>query len=261
MRQESVDPVVIVSLGRSGSTLLMRVLNAVKGVYIFGEHGGAFRHLRCVYQDISHNQDQQIANGAVILSKEGLEDRFIAWASPFNADEVLEYLRGLSSLYTSKLPPDMLIWGFKEIIYNVDDLLFFTRLWPKSKFIFLRRNIEDSLRSAYVSFYGRTRDVSYAARDHLTRYEAQERSLQRLAEQNPEQVLKLDYEEMCTAPDMSYARVFSFLDLTTEIPWESIKRIADIRVDYIPPEAKHDPEKEMAVEALRSIIREVSSPA
>jgi hypothetical protein len=99
--------VVVLGQGRSGSTLIMRLLNAVPGVYIAGENHRAFDHLSAFQRCIIDTRNDR--NEASFYS--------IAWMAPPGADRLVEHMRSLVlSLYNPR--GESAICGFKRLFQN-----------------------------------------------------------------------------------------------------------------------------------------------
>jgi sulfotransferase family protein len=135
--------VVIMAQGRSGSTLLLRMLNAVPGVRISGENEKAIDHLRLFLESFQ---------GAV---KHHHSDFYkLAWQLPASLDDLkAKTARYLNDIYnpggTYKLA------GFKEIRYGraYDDLTrdvkFLGEMFPDLKIVFNTRLTDDAVKSEF----------------------------------------------------------------------------------------------------------------
>src|ERR1700686_2604070 len=101
---ECNSPLVLLSLGRSGSTFLQRLLNCIDGMYMFGEHAGLLASAAEFHQVIANDQTPAVF-GNYVLDKMCFEAQFIAWACPFRGIEFVNaYRRLINELYVSKLP-------------------------------------------------------------------------------------------------------------------------------------------------------------
>src|ERR1700728_3125148 len=140
-------PLIVLSLGRSGSTFAQRLVNSVAGWYLFGEHNGAFRHFAEVKENLKLNAAAQKKYGDAIVQRANAFLEWSAWASPFDARDLnVIFAHNLRVLYTKKLP-DNSLWGFKEIRYTATDALAFSELFETHCIVILRRKFEDFCRS------------------------------------------------------------------------------------------------------------------
>jgi hypothetical protein len=140
-----VDFAVILSQGRSGSTLLLRMLNAVPGVRIAGENEKALDHLK-----------EFIKCYQIATTRHDTEFYRLAWGLPC-AIEVIKHKTAefLLGLYN----PDgrARLVGFKEIRYGrfgsyldlCNDIGFIRELLPAVKIILNTRRTEDAIKSAW----------------------------------------------------------------------------------------------------------------
>jgi tetratricopeptide (TPR) repeat protein len=170
---EDCDCLFIIAQGRSGSTLLMRLINTIKGYHICGENQGALINLYKFYENLiytNHMRAKKKSNeNKSFYSYIELQERFMKrttrreysdfeWFNIFILDDVEEKLR---ELIIEMFNPQMIykVWGCKEIRYGKDnednydnfesELNFLKKLFPKAKFIFNTRNIDDMLKSAF----------------------------------------------------------------------------------------------------------------
>lgn len=153
-----MDPVIIYTAGRTGSTLLLRAMNLARNVYIFGEHNGFLSHIHSSFAAIEQNAEEQKVFGDAIALKDGsaLQGRFSAWATPFSP---LDLRRSLASaierLFTSRISQDWqgsFVWGFKEIRYDASSVAYFADMYPSNIPIVLIRDIKGYATSWYRAF-------------------------------------------------------------------------------------------------------------
>ena len=142
--------ILIVTYGRSGSTLLQGLINAIDGVVIRGENDNVFYDLYKSYQKLLELKSKH-------------KNTFLphqAWYGAAFHDE-LNLISGYQHLARKILVEDQfgqnkkLILGFKEIRYNEvgDDLEpyldFLQEIFPNAAFIFNTRNVNDVAKSAW----------------------------------------------------------------------------------------------------------------
>jgi hypothetical protein len=149
-------PVVILSAGRSGSTLLQKLLNSHEDLVIWGEHDGLLNLFMrswkavCRSRWIPENEPQ----GAWLLEEDRPlnVDKWTAWDGSFSKQDFNKYLkRFIDNLFCENVPDD-LRWGFKEIRYrNIDFMDFWSDFYPETQYILLMRNPIDSCLSFAIA--------------------------------------------------------------------------------------------------------------
>jgi Sulfotransferase family len=156
--EHRMDPVFLLSPGRSGSTLLQRYLNCGKDLILWGEHGGFLSGLRNTYQNWSENKNTQslfkrgTVHSDLLLSSKVAVGVDIEWTNNFSPDHFKHQLTNLIvELFTVDIPPQTR-WGFKEIRYDDKDINFLKDLFPLAQFVFIVRDPIDTLASAIVAF-------------------------------------------------------------------------------------------------------------
>ena len=150
-------PVFVASMGRSGSTLLQRLLNVHPDLTIWGEHG-AF--LSGILDSYAITKDEHVEKNLL----DGYEHRhavigelsdkaiFKPWVSPFQPDHLADGLRRLTTdLFTAELSPEVR-WGFKEIRYRQQELEPLMDLFPESHLIVLARDLPGYIGSRFFAF-------------------------------------------------------------------------------------------------------------
>jgi hypothetical protein len=192
--------VIILGQGRSGSTLLSRLLNAAPGVRICGENDGAWEKL------------QAFAAGIEKARRRSVDDTDfgrVAWSAPDGAGELADRCRRmLLSLYN----PNVLyrVWGFKEIRHgqDFDDLCgfidFVRELFPAARFILNVRDAEQCLKSRLeTGWWDEPADVQ------RRQIEASGENFTRYAAAHPDHALLVRYEDLARGNPV-VAGVFGF---------------------------------------------------
>lgn len=253
------EPIFVLSTGRTGSTLLMRLMNCVQDVYLFGEHNGAFRNLRHLQSMIAHHAADQHRNGLFILEKNGYQESFVAWASPFSQTDVTSHLRDfLINIYTANISDSdrkAVRWGFKEIIYDQEDILFFERLFPEAHFIFMRRNLETQFKSWFTSFRAKRPLTGADIIDYIHKYLIFAGTTRTFLEFDAARFTQVSYEDLQGDGEFEMRRLLKFVNVRAGGPdFERIRQVCAARVDYVPDEAKVEDE---AVTHAFSLFRDV----
>lgn len=143
--------VFVVTYGRSGSTLLQNLLNAIPGYCIRGENGNAIYQLCRVVHDLKHQEyitmhrEQAMGKGSFVGNLGQSTD---PWYGAENID-IDRFAKSLFNVFCNEIlamPSQTRVGGFKEIRY-IHDLTFLpTQLelmqtyFPRAKIVFLTRD-------------------------------------------------------------------------------------------------------------------------
>lgn len=206
MNLEEANCVFILAQPRSGSTLLLRLLNTLDGFNICGENRAAFSSLAQFYESMLYTlkmgpKDKSSLSDS-FLSFDALKQRQVynpnysgfEWYNVFNDKEVFQKIR---ELIIEILNPKMKYetFGFKEIRYGRSEtehleteINILKTLFPKAKFVFNTREIEDILKSAWLKDQNPT-----FAQNNLLR---QANSFKRYAENNPDHSFHITYKDV-----------------------------------------------------------------
>lgn len=201
--------VIILGQGRSGSTLILRLLNEVPGVRISGENYGSLDHLRrfarC-YADAEKNRHSAFYR--------------LAWKAPCGQEDLLRHLR---QLFISIHGPGRLI-GFKEIRYGnepyekfADALDWMRELLPGLSILFNTRATETCITSDWWAKDPiAARRILKTMRDNFERY----------CREHPDCCYSMPYEELKRNSPVLRG-MFRFL----HIPWKSeYERPLDVKM-------------------------------
>ena len=144
------NSVIIITYGRSGSTLLMGILNSIDGYLIRGENDNFFFHLFKAYMSIKKTKNfpgTQSINpwyGSDFID----ENKFLMDAS----------IMAKNLIVADKINDNSIrCYGFKEIRYYLphvqkyfnEYLKFLTKIFPNCCFVFNKRNIDDVMKSGW----------------------------------------------------------------------------------------------------------------
>lgn len=135
--------------GRTGSTLVQRLLLSTRHVMMWGEHGGKLLPaLQELFRQIdAWNRD----NFGYDMLSEYRKNPDNSWVANMNPDRLF-FMSGCRALLDQSLgaPARELgfeRWGFKEIRYGDAEALNLQNLFPRASFVFLVRHPESCLRS------------------------------------------------------------------------------------------------------------------
>ena len=228
---DSVCPVVVASMARTGSTLLQRALNTHPDLTIWGEHNGFLTDLMHAHRTITkHRHTRLMAQGRdlsdMLVGPLSDPEKFIPWVGSFRPREFTEATRRyLVDLFASPLPQNVR-WGFKEIRYGADEMRFVRQLFPKTQFLVTVRDRRSQIRSRMLAFDAPPSDDHGQFTDEALRAEVavhERKWIDRMsgyvefAQQFPARTRIYRYEDL-GQPGFDYAGVFDFLGLEPTDP-------------------------------------------
>ncbi len=157
-------PVVILSAGRSGSTLLQRIVNTSPNLVIWGEHGGMLSGVANSYQnliygkqlnDFHYNRKDKVTK-SLITGSYSKYNISINWMNSFDKENSKDLFRNFifSTLNQKVKLTSTQKCGFKEILYSNNDNVvnMLVDLFPDTKFLFSIRNPLDAVLSMMFAF-------------------------------------------------------------------------------------------------------------
>lgn len=203
-------------MGRSGSTLLQRVLNVHPELTIWGEHNAFLRGM--LESDFASRSDAAMvknledgfANRSSVIGELSNKEAFKPWVSPFLATDVSDAIRALViDLFTRGLEPEIR-WGFKEIRYTDVEMRRLMEMFPESHLIVLGRDVPGYAMSRFFAFgftnyelvtdEGRekaSRRIENIVRGWITRYQG----LMGLVDAFPERTSVVAYSDLVSGSD------------------------------------------------------------
>lgn len=137
----------VMTYGRSGSTLLQGILNAIPGFLVRGENRGALRglydfHTTCVAEADHRNHERTERSTMPFFGITG-----------YRRDEALTAMRAMVVDTLLRPAPDTRVTGFKEIRWAYDDLAayvaFLRELFPGARFVVNTRDLDHVARSKW----------------------------------------------------------------------------------------------------------------
>lgn len=159
---EERPPVIVFTCGRTGSTLLIRILNCLPDTIMWGEHNGSLKPLLQSYsrvRDVANNQFvaqasqllQPVYERQPILSKPGMSIEWLNWFTEADIDRLYrDFIIGL--FYPEEVRGRFSRWGFKEIQYRDFEATMLRKLFPGMKAIILYRNPAAVFASQFRNF-------------------------------------------------------------------------------------------------------------
>lgn len=147
MTERELDYLFVVTYGRSGSTLLMGVLNSIPGYLLRGENWDALHHLFRFHQTLEE--------GSRRWDRGRLRQRTHPFfgAGDFPAQRSLQGIRELVLDTVMRPREDTRVTGFKEIRWYHDDLeayvAWLRRVFPGARFVVNTRDHDEVRRSGW----------------------------------------------------------------------------------------------------------------
>ena len=240
-------PLFVLTIHRSGSTALSRILNCHPSVTIWGEHGGFINQLAEI-DDIM----TRVGPLGVELSQHTLDDyitatdksvsRFNPWISPVNRRAFRSWAKSyIRKTFSDSLPAGHQ-WGFKEVRYHSPRTVrFLAELFPHSRFILLTRNVADLCLSNIFTAWSFNRlseagvdqdpaAVRTVVEDCVYALRSIEHNFSISASRYPDRTLVLSYDEISHDMDGLIDRVFTFLNIpVAEETHAKINRALSVR--------------------------------
>lgn len=223
-----LSPIILLSPGRSGSTLLQRYLNISKDIIIWGEHGGFIRGLaKTYYNFIQDNNSQKLLkkgseNTKAILKSDLTINQSIEWTNNFsNNDFIDEFRNFIINLLSKGVNPNQR-WGFKEIRYGITEMEFLRLLFPQAQFIFIVRNPLDTISSMIFSWdhnnwiHNKRNNINKKILvKYCKRLFGSYESILNFINQENNYFLLIDYEFLNINPFVAVNNIFNFINVQT----------------------------------------------
>ena len=242
-RPLNFESLLIITYGRSGSTLLMGVLNSIEGVVIRGENYDFCFHLYKAYKAILDSKNQYGKNsqnpfyGSDYIDEEQLLMDYSQLIKNVLLSEhhkkpsnVIKFLKSKTDIHLN-----IKCFGFKEIRYERhleefnEYLSFLEKIFPNLCFVFNTRNNEDVLKSMKaVDFYTKKPfDLNYLKTIETTFFD--------YIKYHPDNTFHISYEDVITK-SKRLKELFSFLGAT--FSQQKIDKVLSKRHSYSPAQ-KH----------------------
>ena len=256
MKINQLNPIIIISPGRSGSTLLQRYLNLSDRLIIWGEHAGFISGLAQMYSDFIEDTAAQrnivsgLRNVDLILRSQPITNRGVEWTNNFTSEVFLNGIRDFLINLFCKDVDDQQRWGFKEIRYLEKEYNFINDLFPDVQFVFLVRNPLDTLASMIAA---REKDkwpsVYFSRKSQKAIIEKYaNRILERISaihnfSKEKQNFIIIRYEDLVEEPQKVLDYIFNFLGVATpEV--QKIELISNSHLSVMEKDSiKHDIKK------------------
>jgi len=237
----SSSPVFALSTGRSGSTLVQRILNCHPDLVMWGEHFGFLNGFANVYDKMTGPDFKQYPatpgeNRGPSLLLPTLSDPAapLEWVNPWSLEEFKDQLRDFIEGYFARRLNPGIRWGFKEILYNTRPVMRLLHdLYPAARFIFIRRDPIEVTRSKVFAFVKESRwsDFALSAREAKIRQMLEEvqghyRVYADFTNRHPENSMYVDYEVLVAEPHETTVRMLEHAGLdVARYDWSLAKQV------------------------------------
>lgn len=226
--------VFIVTYGRSGSTLLMKILNAIDGACIRGENNDCLEPLLRSIHRVESSNNITSHRQVYLNSKQSADDSIQNTPSDpwYGAERISldDYARTVLDAFVSQIlhpKSDTRLLGFKEIRY-IDSKGFFQtqmeymlKFFPNSRIIFLTRDPREVANSGWW----RQQDMNAV----IERINRADQRFHRFLENNKQSCFHFDYA-MYSEGFEAINKLLSFLG--EEVDRQTIEEILSTRLDH-----------------------------
>lgn len=230
--------VFVVTYGRSGSTLLMKLLNSISGACIRGENGDSLTPLLRSICNLENSYNVKVRRAEM---EKRPEDRTYYWKrllgtpdDPWYGAEnidVDDYARSILDAFVRTVlrPPEKVsLLGFKDIHFYKDPSNFestmscMLRYFPQSRIIFLTRSIEDVASSGWWKDMDRTAVLQELGRANIL--------FESFHKNNTDRTIMFDYAEFADL-DEGVRRIFDFVG--ADFDRDKTKNILEVRLNHL----------------------------
>ena len=220
------SPIFLLGSGRSGTTLLQKILNSADDVMIWGEHGGFLKQVALAY---FHHTEKRKVNQAIFrrnpvakdpnldFDRLKLTDIECSWMNWYGRREVAANFAGLIESFFHPPGMEKRHWGFKEIRYGGDDraIEMLAELFPNARFVLIARNPVDVVASQAALGWGARMALGSGWKQLSEAWAAQNRGLLNFQRANEERTRWIRYESMISKDSGAVDDLFKWLGLET----------------------------------------------
>lgn len=190
------QPIFIIGLPRSGTTLLERILSNHAQIATAGELPDFPRQLRFVADVHGHAiVDDRLLERAPALDYREIGRRYLAQS---------QWRANGSASYIDKLPPNFMLAGLIH------------RALPRAPILHMRRDAMDVCFSNWKALFGESYGYSYQLDALAAHYRRYARLVRHWRAVMPNAVLDVDYAELVADPERTTRKVLAFCGL----PWQ-----------------------------------------
>ncbi len=192
----SDEPIFIVGLPRSGTTLVERIISSHSRVQSLGE----LPQFPIETKKLSGDSSRQLIHSSMIHSLADIDSAQLG----SNYMSEVSYLRNEKFQFTDKLPQNYLYIGLLAAAF------------PQAKFVCLERNPMDSCFSLYKQLFANTYPFSYDQKELAAYYLGFNKLVKHWQQVLPRQFYTINYENLVENQEASTRKLLSQLNLDFE---------------------------------------------
>jgi len=229
--QKFKKTILVVTYGRSGSTLLMKILNSIPSADIKGENSNVLFPLYQSYQCVKEALDKKDEDSALVDHPwYGVDD--------INLETYLQALRNIFINEILKPKENVRVIGFKEIRYasipnrqELNKFIFFMKKFFGNEvyILFNKRNLEDVSNSGWWK--------NHSKKDVFKQLKPFDDWMMNFHKRYPKFTYLLDYDQYKNNP-LYFKDVFKFLG--EEFNQDKIEEIMNKQLIHLQPSSKID---------------------
>ena len=219
-------PIFLLGSGRSGTTLLQKILNSADDVMIWGEHGGFLKQIAQAY---FHNTENPNVNGQIFEKNAVAKDPNLdfnpsmltkigySWMNWYGRREVAANFAGLIESFFHPPGMEKRHWGFKEIRYGGNDraIEMLAELFPNARFVFIARNPVDVIASQTALGWGSRTALGSGWKQLAEVWAARNRGLLEFQRANEERTRWVRFESLISKDSGAVDDLFEWLGFET----------------------------------------------
>ena len=214
---KNISPILITSpCQRSGTTLLVRLLNSSRNTMIYGENAAndiAFLINQITHRRLflAHNKNQRDLQLQTML--DGNLNQWIPDLLP----KIDDYLNSMEKAFFNHIyffeeyakKKDRDVWGVKQPGWTGGNINVLWNSIPKSKVIYIYRNIESCLQSAKgIQLVNNSDDAKVFLQGYLNSYN----SVMQLPDSD--KMLKIEFSDLIENPEKSISKIQTFTGIS-----------------------------------------------
>lgn len=264
-------PIFLLGSGRSGTTLLQKILNSADDVMLWGEHGGFLKEIARAYYRHTENPKvkQKIFLKNSVASDPNLDHHRLkllntnyCWINWYGRREVIANFAGLIESFFHPPGMEKRYWGFKEIRYGGNDRVIelLAELFPNARFVFIVRNPVDVIASQIALGWGGRTILGGEWKQLAEGWAVKNRALLEFHRANKDQSHLVRFEELISKDATAVEDLFDWLGFETS---DRQRELVDLEEGILRKERKDGkPHRAMFSERrLRHIDRIVKGPS
>lgn len=209
-------PIFLLGSGRSGTTLLQKILNSAEDVMIWGEHGGFLKQIAEAYFFNLNDKEinRQIFKKNPVAKEPNLDFHRLklrkigySWTNWYGKQELTDNFKQFVESFFNPHSLEKRHWGFKEIRYGIDDSVMdmLADIYRQARFVFIVRDPVDVLASQVAMGW----DDEWK---HLAnKWAIQNQQIMDFCRENEDRVYLVKYEDLISRGSNTITDLFNWL--------------------------------------------------